>query len=1445
MTAKVSQRSTRGPAQDSNNHDLLLALSRAAQAVQQARRAEDVYRAVGEQIKALGHDAIILITSADDQNLKLSYTTFSNILIEAGMKLTGLTIQDFSFPIFPNSIYARIIKNRKGEFGRWSFEAIAEALPENLRPLAGQLASLLKIEQSVIAPLCAPNGKTLGTLTVASSSINEDDIPAIESFAAQVAISLNNIRLTQQLERELFERKEVEEALRISQSTFEGIFNSITEAVYILDENGSFLKVNSGAEKMYGYAPEYFVGRTPEFLSAPGRNDLAKVLELTYQAYLGQTVEFEFWGLRKDGSVFPKDVRLTPGTYFGKKVVIAVGRDITEHKNTEEAIRQTERHFKSLIENSTDGILVVNTEGKIHYESLSVARMLGYGTDALIGTSAFDLIHPDDLAQIAEAFMEGLQTPGYIHRGEYRLRHRTGAWRDFEIVSHYMMDDPVISGIIINGRDITERKQAEAELLESNLRYQRLTDNAPDIIFRYNLQPAMSLVYINPAVQLITGYTQAECYADPNLMFNMIHPDDLPVMANYMQSLQPPTEPMFMRWIGKDGIIRWMESRIVPIYDSTGQLIAVEGITRDITGRKLAEDALRESESKFHSVVSESADGVALTDETGRIIEFNNAFEKITGQKRETALGQYVWDLQFHMLASSAKTNEHYEEIKEAIQRVLETGSSQYLYKIMEVPFEHSDSSTRFIQQRLFSIRTEKGWRVGSISRDVTERKQVEEALHASEERYRVLYEDNPSMYFTSDSNGTVLSVNKFGVEELGYSAEELTGQPLFKVFHPDDQNSIQKQFTRCLQNLGQAIQIEARKIRKNGTTLWVRESACAVRDSRGQVVVLLICENITERKLAVEALYASEERSKSLYQMLRLMTDNLPDLIWAKDMNGRYLFANKAITEKLLVARDTEEPLGKTDLYFAERQRITHPQNSDWHTFGELCVDSDKIIHTYKRPQRFEEFGNVKGEFLFLDVYKAPFLDEQGNMIGTVGVGRDVTHERKLEEERKRTQAALAASEAELRALFASMQDTVLVLDRDGVYCRIAPTHNTKFYISPEKVIGKNLMDFFPAEQAATLLMVIQQVLETKQTVEVEYELNLNDQAIWFETSISAMSPDQTLWVARDISERKKIEAALARSEQAYRKLFENMPIGLYRTSVDGQILDANTALVRMFGYPDQNSFLKTKVSELYVDPQADASFKEKISTKKTLAGFEAEFCRKDKTTFWGEDHVRIVYDQTGSPLFFEGSLIDISERKQAEDELRRANKSLETAHRELQQMLEHEQVLARTDSLTGLYNRRYFFELATREFNAALRYQRPLTIVLFDVDNFKQINDNLGHAIGDAVLAQVAQVTAAQVRDVDVLARYGGDEFIILLPETNSQAAFHIAERVRLGVAAIRVTTENEPLTVTLSIGIAETIHTSQDKSIEEVIHRADQTLYKSKKNGRNQTSLFTESL
>jgi diguanylate cyclase (GGDEF)-like protein/PAS domain S-box-containing protein len=798
-----------------------------------------------------------------------------------------------------------------------------------------------------------------------------------------------------------------------------------------------------------------------------------------------------------------------------------------------------------------------------------------------------------------------------------------------------------------------------------------------------------------------------------------IHPDDLSIVLNVMNDLvqNPAYVPTIeCRYKHKNGSYHWVESTYSNLLaEPSVQAVVIN--YRDINERKQADDALRESESKFHSVVSESADGIVLSDESGRIIEFNNAFEKITGQERETTLGRFLWDIQFQIMPRPARTDENYERAKDAVQKTLETGHASFLNKIVEVPFEHPDGTLRFIQQRGFLIHTETGWRLGSISRDVTERKQAEEDLRAS------------------------------------------------------------------------------------------------------------------------------EEKSKSLYQMLRLMTDNMPDLVWAKDMDGRYIFANKSMVEKLLIAQNTGEPIGKTDMYFAERQRAAHPENPNWHTFGELCLNTDEIILASQRAQRFEEFGNIKGEFLFLDVYKAPFLDELGNMIGTVGIGRNVTHEKKMEEERRQTQDALAASETELRALFTSMQDTVLVIDRDGVYQKIAPTNPGKFYIPPEEVVGKQLKDFFPVELAEKLLGLIQRVLETQETAQVEYEIIINEQSPWFEAFVSPMGADRTLWVARDISERKKIEAALIRSEQAYRTLFENMPIGLYRTLVDGSLLEVNPALINMFGYPDRSTLLERKAQDLYASPASNERFKAEISKKGTLSAFTSEFHRYDQQTFWAEDYVHTICDKAGNPLYYEGSLVNISERKQAEDKLRNANKSLEAAHCELQQMFAHEQVLARTDGLTSLYNRRYFFELASREFSATIRYQRPLTIILFDVDDFKQANDTFGHALGDTVLIQVAQTTATQVRDVDILARYGGDEFIILLPQTGTQQAFLIAERIRESVATMRLATDDSPFIVTLSIGVAETVHTPHDASIEDAIRRADKALYMAKQKGRNNTVIFTE--
>ncbi|MEA3498822.1 MAG: PAS domain-containing sensor histidine kinase [Campylobacterota bacterium] len=125
---------------------------------------------------------------------------------------------------------------------------------------------------------------------------------------------------------------------------------------------------------------------------------------------------------------------------------------------------------------------------------------------------------------------------------------------------------------------------------------------------------------------------------------------------------------------------------------------------------------------------------------------------------------------------------------------------------------------------------------------------------------------------------------------------------------------------------------------------------------------------------------------------LLKLLTQHLPDMLWIKDLDGVYIYANQAICDGLLMANSIDEPIGKDDLFFALRERELHKDNPDWHTFGELCFNSDKVVIDSNKAMKFEEYGNIKGELLYLEVNKAPFYDNDGNIIGTVGSGRDIT---------------------------------------------------------------------------------------------------------------------------------------------------------------------------------------------------------------------------------------------------------------------------------------------------------------------------------------------------------------------------------------------------------------------------------------------------------------------
>jgi len=175
----------------------------------------------------------------------------------------------------------------------------------------------------------------------------------------------------------------------------------------------------------------------------------------------------------------------------------------------------------------------------------------------------------------------------------------------------------------------------------------------------------------------------------------------------------------------------------------------------------------------------------------------------------------------------------------------------------------------------------------------------------------------------------------------------------------------------------------------------------------------------VDQRKKSENTLKENQKILMDLSIMFRSISDNMVDMLWAKDLHNNYIFANKSVCDNLLIAKDTDEPVGKNDLFFAHRQQNLHPETPAWHTFGQQCIDSDQVILNNRKPAQFDEFGNVNGKFLYLDVRKSPLYDQNGVLIGTVGSAQDITNEREMSKQ-------LSQSERQLSTLVSNLPGMV-----------------------------------------------------------------------------------------------------------------------------------------------------------------------------------------------------------------------------------------------------------------------------------------------------------------------------------------------------------------------------------------------------------------------------------
>gem|GEM_PF-5560613 len=517
------------------------------------------------------------------------------------------------------------------------------------------------------------------------------------------------------------------------------------------------------------------------------------------------------------------------------------------------------------------------------------------------------------------------------------------------------------------------------------------------------------------------------------------------------------------------------------------------------------------------------------------------------------------------------------------------------------------------------------------LSVNIAIRRRAEEALRESEEKFRLLTEQN-LLGIVILQDGLVRYVNKAASEITEYSIEEALEwkvDEFAKLFHPDNLEFVMKQAQK--KQTGDkdiTIHYSYRIITKSENVKWVDQYSKTITFA-GKNANLITIIDITERRQAEEALRESESQKKAIL-------DASVDRIRLTDKDGRIIWANQTHTRNLNIA--PEDIVGKACYEVFVGRNTPCPECPT-----QEALRTGKIEHTVLvRPVSVNT-----DEKMYLDAYAVPIKDESGRIVNILQVTRDIT-EQVVAEKR------LRESEEKYRELTDSITDVFFAMDNNLRYTFWNKASEELTGIAEKDVIGKSLFEIFSdSPETRKVESAYREVLKTRKSKAFINEYHIKGKRCFFDIAAYPSRDGLSVFV-RDITKQKELEYELWESEVRYRSLFNGVPVGLYRTTPNGKILDANPALVEIMGYPNRETLVHANAIELYVNPKDSEIFRATVERQGAIYDFETQLYDYDGTPVWVGINARVVKNADGNILYYEGSMTDITERKMTEKALK-----------------------------------------------------------------------------------------------------------------------------------------------------------------------------------------------
>ena len=844
----------------------------------------------------------------------------------------------------------------------------------------------------------------------------DGEIVSVETRAK--GVDIGGKRYLQTISRDMTERVKAEEALRRSEERFRIASQMASDLVYERDLHTGIATFYGDMDGRLGYGAGGFPRTVDGWAEHVHPDDLPKAVEsMAGQLKVRGRVSSEYRMRRRDGTFIRWLDRFTVvgDEKTGDPVkVIGVATDVTELRRAEEELRHSEEYFRGLTENALEAIIVIDRDGTVRYESPSVQRVLGLEAQDRIGGSAFDNVHPDDRRFAVKAFAEMVGNPGACAHVEVRAQARDGRWRVLEVVGNNLLDNPAVGGIVANFRDITERKQAEQALRESEEKYRLLAENVTDVIWTMDMD--LRFTYISPSVMRLRGRTVKEAMAErledifpPSSLQALIAAFTEGVVAEATGQSDPSRSwTVAMEEYRKDGSLIWVEIRASFLRDQHGRPVGLVGVTRDITERKKAEAELRESQAKLRLVLDSTLEGIAVIDLNGTILEVNERLVQMVGARSKDEL---VGKSGLGYLAAGER-----DRAQAGMQANVESGVAA----LQEHRVVRHDGSELPVEGSGTLVRDASGNPVGfvTVMRDITERKRAEAELRLRD----TAIENSLNAIAMSDMEGRITYVNKACVKLWGSdSKEDLLGKPFWALAHAAEPG---REIGRAMLEKG-AWEGEVVARNKDGRELIVQVASGLVRDDQGHPThTISSLLDVTERRRAQEALRESEQHYAAL-------VGNLADAVF-EFKGGVITWCNERVEE--IYGYPREELLGKSASFF-------YPSGiSPREYVGEVsgALKEHGLFRGMAKSRR-KDGGLVDIEY---SLSQMPGKDP----VELIAVARNVT-------DRVRAEEALRESERNFRS--------VLDNSRDVIH-RLSLKTRTWDYVSPA---SKDLLGYSPDE--------------------------------------------------------------------------------------------------------------------------------------------------------------------------------------------------------------------------------------------------------------------------------------------------------------------------------------------------------------------------------------------